>query len=85
MSIRNTSGQGPLLHAYCHRCERWRVLEADAFVVEYDVDRDVPPVAPCPDCGELGLVKVRVPASRQPELQLLELEAPPCEAWRYPD
>lgn len=86
MSIRPTAAQAPLLHAYCHLCERWRVLEADAFDVDFEVDPHAPAVAPCPDCGELGLVKVRLPPqpSQQPELGLLVLEEPPCDFWRKP-
>ncbi|HET9694003.1 MAG TPA: hypothetical protein VFP48_06440 [Steroidobacteraceae bacterium] len=68
---------GPLLHAYCHRCEKWRVLEADALTVDFTVDLDPPAEALCPDCGEYGLVKVRLPATRRPEAALLVLEHPP--------
>ncbi len=68
---------GPLLHAYCHRCEKWRVLEADAFTVDFAVELDPPAEAPCPDCGEYGLVKVRLPTTRRPEAGLLLLEHPP--------
>ena len=55
MSDRDHQEQGPLLHAFCHRCERWRVLEADAFAVDFCVGPDQPGVARCPDCGGMGI------------------------------
>ncbi|HEX6570909.1 MAG TPA: hypothetical protein VF055_02725 [Steroidobacteraceae bacterium] len=77
MSDRDHQEQGPLLHAFCHRRERWRVLEADAFAVDFCVGPDQPGVARCPDCGEYGLVKVRLPETRRREAALLVLEEPP--------
>ena len=73
-SRQSLADHAPLLHAYCHCCERWRVVDADAFVVDFSVDAD-PPTARCPDCGEHGLVKARLPRvpRREPALQLLEL------------
>ena len=74
MTTRPDREQGPLLHAYCHRCEKWRVLEADAFSVDFNVDWDPAAEALCPDCGEYGLVKLRLPQTRRPEASLLLLE-----------
>jgi hypothetical protein len=73
---------GTLLHGYCHRCDRWRVLEADAFVVDFAVEAGRPAEAPCPDCGELGLVRTRLPPPRQRELPLLMLQEYPDDRWR---
>jgi DNA-directed RNA polymerase subunit RPC12/RpoP len=74
---------GTLFHAYCHRCERWRVLEADVFTVDFSIDTEAPTVATCPACGEQGLVKARLPATRAPQPALmLALEEMPDERWR---
>ena len=77
MTDRDHLEQGPLMHAFCHRCERWRVLEADAFAVDFCVGPDQPGVARCPDSGEYGLVKVRLRETRRREAALLVLEHPP--------
>lgn len=82
MTTRDAHAPGTLLHGYCHRCERWRVLEADDFTVDFAVDSDPAGEAKCPDCGEFGLVKVRLPPPRQRELSLLVVEEPPYERWR---
>ena len=82
MTTRHEAGQGTLLHAYCHRCERWRVLEADVFAVDFVVNEASPPVATCPHCGEQGLVRARVPESQAAQPMLLALEDMPDERWR---
>lgn len=53
--------EAPLLHAYCHVCGRWRLLDGSAAVLGGE--------ARCPDCGQLGLVRARAPARRQHELR----------------
>ena len=73
----------PLLHAYCHLCERWRVLDAEGFGIEWSADA-TPAVAQCPDCGEFGLVKVRMPATRTTSATLLAIDELPSEHWRTP-
>jgi hypothetical protein len=82
MTTPDASTPATLLHGYCHRCDRWRVLEADAFSVEFAIDIDPVAEAQCPDCGEFGLVKVRLPSPRQRELSLLVLEESPYERWQ---
>ena len=75
--------QAPLLHAYCHRCARWRVLEADVYTVDFSVDGHGPDEAVCPSCGEHGLVRARLPA-QVPAVQpmLLTIEDVRDERWR---
>jgi hypothetical protein len=85
MNDREHPGQAPLLHAFCHRCERWRVLEAEAFTVDFCVGPDQPGVTRCPDCGEDGLVKVRLPQQSRRDTALLaleQLEHPPTDYGR---
>ena len=75
----------PLLHAYCHLCERWRVLDADELGIEWTSGSAAPSVAQCPDCGEFGLVKVRLSPSRKPAALLPAFDELPREHWRTPD
>jgi NAD-dependent SIR2 family protein deacetylase len=79
MNVVARPDHGTLLHAYCHRCEKWRVLEAEAFAVDFSVGAEPPDEAPCPDCGEYGLVKMRLPPTRARETALLVLEHPPAD------
>lgn len=86
-SHRSTAGQTPLLHAFCHRCERWRVVDADvfdtdAFTVHFSLDGKVAGEALCPNCGEQGLVMARLPEPRATQPTLLALEELPDERWR---
>ena len=60
MNVVARPDSGTLLHAFCHRCEKWRVLAAEAFAVDFYVGAEPPDEARCPDCGEYGLVKVRL-------------------------
>jgi DNA-directed RNA polymerase subunit RPC12/RpoP len=71
----------PLLHAYCHLCQRWRLLAADSPGLEWSRDA-APAVARCPDCGEYGLVKVRPPATRTVAPALRAIDELPSEHWR---
>lgn len=74
----------PLLHAYCHLCERWRVLDASDLGIEWASDAKPPAVAQCPDCGEFGLLKVRLPQTAKTELALRTIDELPLEHWRTP-
>jgi hypothetical protein len=76
--------ESPLLHAYCHLCERWRVLEADELGIEWASDARPPTVAQCPDCGEFGLVKLRLPQDAKREASRRTLDELPLEHWRTP-
>jgi hypothetical protein len=80
----SVASENPLLHAYCHLCERWRVLEADDLGIEWSAGSTAPAVAQCPDCGEFGLVKVRLPASPRPAATLPAIDELPLEHWRTP-
>lgn len=84
MTTRLDREQGPLLHAYCHRCEKWRVLEAEAFGVDFFVESEPPAEALCPDCGEYGLVKVRLPPTRRQATSLLVLQQLPADFGLLP-
>ena len=79
MNVAARPDHGTLLHAYCHRCEKWRVLDAEAFAVDFYVGAEPPDEARCPDCGEYGLVKMRVPPARPREAALLLFEQPPTD------
>lgn len=48
-----------LLHAFCHLCGRWRILDADEVIRDRRGHMMLPITAECPDCGEPGLVRVR--------------------------
>jgi hypothetical protein len=80
---RHLRSRAPLLHAYCHLCERWRLLDPDGFGVEWSPDA-MPAVAQCPDCGEFGLVKVRMPPPRAAQAAALAVDELPSEHWRTP-
>ena len=79
MNVVAPLAHGTLLHAYCHRCEKWRVLEAADFAVDFCVGAQPPDEARCPDCGEYGLVKMRLPPTRPRETALLVQEHPPTD------
>jgi RNase P subunit RPR2 len=50
------------LHAYCLRCDRWRVLDLAALVEAGQGERRLPLCVRCRVCGEQGRVQVRPPA-----------------------
>ena len=60
-TIRDLQRRDHQLHAYCHLCDRWRVLDIDGMVREGRGGFGPPIAVRCPDCGELGIVKVRPP------------------------
>jgi hypothetical protein len=79
------SVDSPLLHAYCHLCERWRVLDPDGLGIQWTEGSPTPAVAQCPDCGEFGLVKVRLPSPSRPAHLLRAFDELPREHWRTPE
>jgi DNA-directed RNA polymerase subunit RPC12/RpoP len=79
MNVVARPDHGTLLHAYCHRCEKWRVLDEEAFAIEFRAGSEPPDEVRCPDCGEYGLVKARLPEPRRPEATLQMLEQPPAD------
>jgi hypothetical protein len=83
----SVASENPLLHAYCHLCERWRVLEADSLGIEWAPGSTPPAVAQCPDCGEFGLVRMRLPpsSSHRPTAAACAVDELPREHWRTPD
>jgi len=49
------------LHAYCLRCDRWRVLDLGRMVSEGNGSLRLPIRVRCRECGELGQLQVRPP------------------------
>jgi ribosomal protein L37E len=49
------------LHAYCHRCDRWSVLDLEAMVRRGFGARRLPLTVRCLRCGEVGTLQVRPP------------------------
>jgi hypothetical protein len=49
------------LHAYCGRCDRWRVLDLVLLVRRGLGDRRLPLRVRCLRCGEIGTLQVRPP------------------------
>jgi hypothetical protein len=49
------------LHAYCHHCDRWRVLDLEAMVLGGMGSRRLPVTVRCLRCGEVGTLQVRPP------------------------
>ena len=47
------------LHAYCHLCDRWRVLSLDDMLSQWRGHAHAPSEVQCPECGEFGILKVR--------------------------
>jgi hypothetical protein len=47
------------LHAYCHHCDRWRVLDLADMLSRWQGLVLAPTEVPCADCGELGLLRIR--------------------------
>jgi hypothetical protein len=47
------------LHAYCHLCDRWRVLDRDDMLSQWRGLAWTPSEVQCADCGEYGILKVR--------------------------
>ena len=54
------------LHAYCLRCDRWRVLPLDRMVAEGRGSLRLPLAVRCRDCGEHGKLQVRPPMPAHP-------------------
>ena len=49
------------LHAFCHRCDRWRVLDLERMVLAGRGSMRLPLKVRCRDCGEVGQLQVRPP------------------------
>jgi hypothetical protein len=49
------------LHAYCHHCDRWSVLELANMVRTGQGSRRLPLTVRCRECGESGQLQVRPP------------------------
>ena len=49
------------LHAFCPRCDAWRVLPLVEMVSQGKGSLRLPLRVRCRDCGELGLLQVRPP------------------------
>jgi hypothetical protein len=49
------------LHAYCARCDRWRVLDLGLLVTQGQGGRRLPLKVRCRACGEPGVIQVRPP------------------------
>lgn len=56
------------LHAYCHVCDRWKVLDLDEMLALWNGLTHAPTEVQCEDCGQFGLLRVR------------NVVAPPVEA-----
>jgi RNase P subunit RPR2 len=54
------------LHAYCHRCDRWRVLPLERMVAEGKGSLRLPLRVTCRDCGKVGQLQVRPPMPAYP-------------------
>ena len=54
------------LHAYCHRCDRWRVLPLGQWVSEGRGSLRLPVTVRCRDCGAVGQLQVRPPMPSHP-------------------
>jgi hypothetical protein len=64
-TLRTLHLNGYNLHTYCHRCEHWRVIDLGELVSHGHGSLQPPEHWVCSSCGELGLVRVRAPASDQ--------------------
>jgi hypothetical protein len=49
------------LHAYCHRCDRWRALDLEKLVRQGNGSRRLPFTVRCISCGNCGMLQVRPP------------------------
>lgn len=50
------------LHAYCLRCDRWRVLDIAGMVSQGKESPRLPITVRCCDCGNPGQLQVRPPS-----------------------
>ena len=55
------------LHAYCHLCDRWRVLNLDDMLQQWRGLECVPEEVPCTACGQMGILKARRRVARRSE------------------
>jgi hypothetical protein len=54
------------LHAYCLRCDRWRVLPLARMVAQGKGSLRLPLRMRCRDCGQTGQLQVRPPMPSHP-------------------
>lgn len=47
------------LHAYCHLCDRWRVLNLDDMLSQWRGLEYAPAEVRCSECSGFGILKVR--------------------------
>ena len=47
------------LHAYCHVCDRWKLLDLDDMLALWNELTHAPTEVQCTDCGHFGLLRVR--------------------------
>ena len=57
------------LHAYCHICERWKVLNLDDMLLQWGGLAHAPSEVQCSECGQFGMLKVRRRLARRVEQQ----------------
>lgn len=62
-SIAGLYERGYELHAYCHHCGHWRVLDLGAMVRRGIGARRLPLTVRCLRCGDVGTLQVRPPTS----------------------
>jgi hypothetical protein len=55
------------LHAYCHLCDRWRVLNLDDMLRQWHGMASAPHEVQCSACGQMGILKVRRRLARRVE------------------
>ena len=48
-----------LLHAYCHVCDRWRVLNLEQMLSQWRGMACAPDEVQCTACGQMGRLKIR--------------------------
>jgi hypothetical protein len=66
------------LHAYCHRCDRWSVLDLDRMVRAGQESRRLPLTVRCRVCGEVGSLQVRPPMPPPSRAGWIAPPTPPC-------
>ena len=64
-----------LLHAYCPACDRWRVLDRERMLREWQGLAHAPSEVQCADCGQFGLLKVRRNRAKPLEFKPAPLES----------
>ena len=55
------------LHAYCHVCDRWKLLNLDDMLARWRGLEQPPTEVQCSDCGHFGRLRVRTRLGRRVE------------------